>query len=116
MYDPGYGTVLSTLYWEQLAMFERQLNQQSKDKDKIYSFHAPHTYCIAKGKEHKAHEFGTKASITSGLKSGVIVNAWCMEENGKVGHTLNRMLEEIRQQLGHTPKRLVGDRGYRGVK
>ncbi len=104
------------LYRELLAMFERQLKQQSKDKDKIYSFHAPHTYCIAKGKEHKAYEFGTKVSITSGSKSGVIVNAWCMEENGYDGHTVNRTLEEIRQQFGHIPKRLVGDRGYRGMK
>jgi IS5 family transposase len=80
--DRKQGGEQRTLYRKLLAMFERQLNQQSKDKDKIYSFHAPHTYCIAKGKEYKAYEFGTKGSITSGLKSGVIVNAWCMEENG----------------------------------
>lgn len=53
---------------KELEMFARQLKQKKNDKDKIYSFHAPHTYCIAKGKEHKEYEIGTKASTTSGLK------------------------------------------------
>lgn len=34
-------------------LYERTLNQQPKDKNKIYSLHEPQVYCIAKGKDHK---------------------------------------------------------------
>lgn len=77
-----------SVYFEKLKLFERQLRQRKKDTDKIYSFHAPHTYCIAKGKEHKEYEFGTKVSITSGINSGVILSAYCLEKNDYDGHTL----------------------------
>ncbi len=103
------------LYFEKLKLFERQLRQRKKDTDKIYSFHAPHTYCIAKGKEHKEYEFGTKVSITSGIDSGVITSAYCMEKNDYDGHTLQRTLKQIERLFGAVPKRLVADRGYRGV-
>ena len=52
---------------------ERVLNQQSKDKDKIYSLHEPQVYCIAKGKDHKPYEYGTKASIVSTATDGIIL-------------------------------------------
>lgn len=104
-----------SVYFEKLKLFERQLRQRKKDTDKIYSFHAPHTYCIAKGKEHKEYEFGTKVSITSGINSGVIMSAYCLEKNDYDGHTLSRTLEQIKRLFGTVPKRLVADRGYRGV-
>jgi IS5 family transposase len=32
---------------------------------KLYSWHAPETECIAKGKAHKPYEFGVKVSLTT---------------------------------------------------
>jgi IS5 family transposase len=67
--------------------------------------------CIAKGKEHKEYEFGTKVSITSGINSGVIMSAYYLEKNDYDGHTLSRTLEQIKRLFGTVPKRLVADRG-----
>ena len=41
----------------------RVLNQQPKDKNKIYPLHEPKVYGIAKSKDHNAKEYGSKASI-----------------------------------------------------
>lgn len=35
------------------ALFHRALQQKRGDKQKIYSLHEPHVYCMSKGKEHK---------------------------------------------------------------
>ncbi len=48
---------------EAFALYRRVLGQKRQDSEKIYSLHEPHVYCIAKGKEHKKYEFGTKASL-----------------------------------------------------
>ncbi len=57
-------------YEEQLSLFQRVLNQQRHDKDKVYSLHAPEVYCMAKGKEHKPYEFGSKVSLVRGASTG----------------------------------------------
>ena len=46
-----------------LALFNRVINQQRNDKQKIYSLHEPHVACIAKGKVAKKYEFGSKVSV-----------------------------------------------------
>ena len=46
-----------------LLLYVRVLNQQPKDKNKIYPLHKPKVYCIAKNKDHNAKEYGSKASI-----------------------------------------------------
>ena len=48
--------------------------QEQKTKDKIYSLHEPDVACIAKGKAHKAYEFGTKVAVVRGRKTGVITS------------------------------------------
>jgi IS5 family transposase len=103
-------------YASMLRLFEHQLAQKKKDTEKIYSFHAPHSYCIAKGKEHKPYEFGTKASIGSTLHTGIIVSAFCLKENDYDGHTLPAVLEQTQRLLNHQAKEIIVDRGYRGVQ
>lgn len=34
-------------------LYDRVLNQKTKDRNKIYFLHEPEVYCVAKGKEHK---------------------------------------------------------------
>jgi IS5 family transposase len=48
-------------YKKDLELYQRCVNQQKTDKNKIYSLHKPHTKCIAKGNPHKQYEFGNKA-------------------------------------------------------
>ena len=50
-------------YERKLAIFEKILSQERDSKNKIYSIHEPHVYCVAKGKDHKKYEFGSKVSI-----------------------------------------------------
>jgi IS5 family transposase len=42
-----------SVYKEKMSLYRRAVNQQKSDKNKVYSFHKPHTQCIAKGKPHK---------------------------------------------------------------
>jgi IS5 family transposase len=60
---------------ENFALYRRVLAQKPQDTAKIYSLHEPHIYCVAKGKEHKKYEFGTKASIAMTKTHGIIVAA-----------------------------------------
>ena len=48
---------------DDLNLYRRALAQKRNDHDNIYSLHEPHIYCVAKGKEHKTYEFGTKANV-----------------------------------------------------
>lgn len=43
-------TELSTTLSEEIAMTKRLLTQKPKDKNKLYSLHAPEVECISKGK------------------------------------------------------------------
>lgn len=57
----------------QLALSERLLKQQRKDKGKLYSIHAPEVECIAKGKANKRYEFGCKVAMVSTSKDNWVV-------------------------------------------
>ena len=57
------------------------LAENPQDTDKIYSLHEPHISCVAKGKEHKKYEFGTKASVAMTKTHGIIVAAVAHERN-----------------------------------
>jgi IS5 family transposase len=48
---------------DSLEKTQRILTQQTQDKSKLYSFHAPEVECIAKGKVRKKYEFGVKVGI-----------------------------------------------------
>jgi IS5 family transposase len=55
--------------------YRRAVNQECHDKNKIYSLHEPEVSCICKGKEHKKHEFGSRAAIVMTKSNGIIVGA-----------------------------------------
>jgi IS5 family transposase len=54
---------LQEIFDHLLRMSKRLLSQDKKSKDKLYSLHAPETYCISKGKAGKPYEFGCKVSL-----------------------------------------------------
>lgn len=98
------------------ALYRRVLAQQPKDTQKVYSLHEPHIYCIAKGKEHKKYEFGTKASLALTKTSGILVAAVAHAQNVYDGHTLPEVLEAAEVVQGRRALRAIVDRGYRGRK
>jgi len=101
-------------HMERLDIMFRILTQERSDKDKVYSVHEPNTQCIAKGKDHKAYEFGNKSSFAYTRKEGIIVGALAFDNNPYDGHTLEPQLEQIRELTGFTPKVAIVDRGYKG--
>jgi transposase, IS5 family len=96
-----------------LEIFEQVLNQKKDDKNKIYSLHALEVACIAKGKEHKKYEFGSKVSFATAQKSNVILSAVNFRGNPNDNKTLEKTLQQIERLTGEKPKDAYVDRGYK---
>jgi IS5 family transposase len=96
--------------------YERVLNQQPKDTNKIYALHEPAVYCIGKGKDHKQYEYGNKVSIAATAHTNIIVGVVSHEQNCHDSHTLPEVLIHIENSRGQSVKNAVCDRGYRGKK
>lgn len=103
------------LHADDLALFKKVLQQKRSDTNKIYSLHEPDVQCISKGKEHKKYEFGSKVSITTTKKSGVIIGALNIKTNDYDAHTVDPAFEQQQRLTGIVLKRAFMDRGYRGI-
>jgi len=103
-------------YQQDFLLYERILKQHPKDKNKIYSLHEPQVYCVAKGKDHKQYEYGSKASIACTAKHNIIVGVASHERNLHDSHTLPEILRHIEKSRGTAAKQAVCDRGYRGKR
>jgi len=102
------------IYSERFALYLRMLLQKRGSKNKLYSLHEHHVYCMSKGKAHQRYEFGTKASITTTRDSGIIIGAQAFEKNIFDGHTVPAVLSQVQRLTGRVPSVGIGDRGYRG--
>jgi transposase, IS5 family len=103
-------------YANDVLVYLKVIGQKRDSKNKIYSLHETHVQCIAKGKDHKKYEFGTKTSFAYAPKTGVIVGALAFENNPFDGHTLEKALDQTTNLLGTRPSLGITDRGYRGQK
>ena len=98
----------------------RQIRSQKQKQRgwKLYSWHAPETECIGKGKAHKPYEFGCKVSITTTNKrckgGQFILHAKAFHGNPYDGHTLKQVVEETEALTGRHIERIYVDKGYRG--
>lgn len=99
-------------YREQMQCYQRIVAQRRHDKGKMYSVHEPEVYCLAKGKDQKHYEFGSKVSIAIN-RHGVIVGALNFRTNTYDGHTVAPALNQIHRITGKTPDVVLSDRGYR---
>jgi len=94
--------------------------KQRQRGPKLYSWHAPETECIAKGKAHKPYEFGVKVSLTTTNKrckgGQFILHAKALPGNPYDGHTLAEVLEETEALTGREIERVYVDKGYVGHK
>lgn len=97
-----------------------RLQRQNQRGRKLYSWHAPETECIGKGKAHKPYEFGCKVSITTTnrrCKGGqFVLHAKAFHGNPYDGHTLKQVIEETQALTGREVERIYVDKGYRGHK
>lgn len=109
---------LQKQYEGEFIVYKKVLTQERNTKDKIYSLHEPQTACIAKGKAHKAYEFGTKVAVVRGRNTGIITAVKRFSGNPHDSKTLEESLaqsERVRMKIGGTrPEVASTDRGFRG--
>jgi IS5 family transposase len=103
-------------YAERFYLFMRILLQEKNTPNKIYSLHESHAYAVGKGKDHKAWEYGTKASIVTTKKSGIIIGVASHEKNEHDSKTLEAALISANSNRVKPIKEAICDRGYRGKK
>ena len=103
-------------YKETFELFLKVSDQKRKDSNKIYSLHEQHIYAIAKGKDHKKYEYGTKASIVMTEKSNVIVGVVSHQTNEHDSKTLKSALSHANKHRTKQIQEAICDRGYRGKK
>ncbi len=103
--------------WNKASTIARQ---KRGDKDYIYSWHAPETECIGKGKARKPYEFGCKVSLATNIHPGkgghFILHAMALHGRPYDGHTLQTALDDINKNVGRAPKKAAADQGYKGHK
>lgn len=100
---------------ELLQKVERILTKKPKDKNKLYSLHAPEAECISKGKAKNPYEFGVKVSIATTLNEGLVVGMRSTLGNPYDGHVLHKALEQASILTNHRPKIAIVDKGYKGA-
>jgi IS5 family transposase len=92
--------------------------RQQERGPKLYSWHAPETECIGKGKAHKPYEFGSKVSITTTNRRSpggqFVLHAKALPGNPYDGHTLAEVIAETEALTGCAVARAYVDKGYRG--
>ena len=99
------------------AMRIRRQRQQ-KCEPTLYSWHAPETECIGKGKAHRPYEFVVKVSITTTNRrcegGQFVLYAKALPGNPYDGHTLAAVIEETEILTDRETERVYVDKGYRG--
>lgn len=103
-------------YSEEFYLFMRVLLQKRTSSNKIYSLHESHIYAMAKGKDNKSYEYGTKASIVSTYTDGIIVGVCAHDINQHDSKTLEAALGHAHTNRTTPIEEGVCDRGYRGIK
>jgi len=96
------------------GLVERLLAQKPKDRNKLYSLHAPEVVCISKGKARTPYEFGCKVGIATTNREGLVLAAKSFEGNPYDGHTLAATVDQAVEIGGVDPERIYVDKGYRG--
>jgi IS5 family transposase len=100
---------------EKLKLYQRAIEQQRADSDKVYSLHEPNVKCYTKGKAHKKYEFGSKASIVIDQQTGIIIEAQNFTETIHDSKTLPQVIDQCEALIGATLKQAYVDRGYWGI-
>ncbi len=101
---------------DKLNFLYNLLEKQNKEKKNLCSIHEPNVACIAKGKEGKKFEFGSKASIVMTKTTSIIIGVKDFQGNPFDGKTLKPSLDMAAETVGKMPKNVYTDRGYRGAQ
>ncbi len=103
-------------YQEEIDFYYQILEQKKQDKNKTYSIHKPYTACIAKGKAHTQYEFGNKVGLVVTYKTLIITAIKSFNGNPHDSKTIEPLLDQMQENIQHTPDELIYDRGGKGQK
>ena len=85
-----------------MLLYERSHHTATyRQKQDLPSLHKPFTACIAKGKGHKAYEFGNKVELILNPMGRVITDISAFEGNPDDSKTLAPLLDQMRQALAN---------------
>ena len=101
---------------EKLTALHKIYDDQINANKNLCSIHEPSVACIAKGKDGKKYEFGSKASIVMTKTTGIIIGVKDFQGNPFDGKTLKPSLDMASETVGKMPKNVFTDRGYRGAQ
>jgi IS5 family transposase len=115
----GDDQALNEVFLTALIKAQQIRGQKQRQRGwKLYSWHAPETECIGKGKAAKPYEFGVKVSLTTTNKRAkggqFILHAKALPGSPYDGHTLKEVLAETELLTGREIERAYVDKGYRG--
>lgn len=105
---------LAQIFKPELDLATRLLNQQVKDKNKIYALHEPNVVCISKGKSHNRYEFGSKVSLVMTHKKSLVTSSQSLDGNPYDGHTLKSALANAQNISKTKIDDAFVDKGYKG--
>jgi IS5 family transposase len=92
--------------------------QHRTSTEKLYSWHAPETECIGKGKVAKPYEFGCKVSVVTNNQKAAgghfVLSIEALHGRPFDGHTLKPAIDRLKNTTGVTPTRIYVDKGYQG--
>lgn len=108
------GDEVKKVFSELLKISHRLLTQKKKDKNKLYSLHAPEVECISKGKAHKKYEFGCKVGVVTTSKDNFVVGMQAFHGNPYDGHSLQNSMDQAERLGNFTARDVFVDRGYKG--
>ena len=99
-----------TRYKEAFDLYTKVINQKRKDSNKVYSLHESHIYAVAKGKDHKKYEYGTKASLVTTMKSNIIIGVVAHKKNEHDSKTLEAALSSANKHRNKPIVEAICDR------
>lgn len=105
---------LAQIFKPELELATKLLNQQVKDKNKIYALHEPDVVCISKGKSRNRYEFGSKVSLVMTHKKSLITSSQSLDNNPYDGHTLKSALTNAQKITQTKIDDAFVDKGYKG--
>ena len=97
-----------------LELAQRLYQQQSQDKHKLYSIHAPEVACISKGKAHKRYEFGCKVGVSASSEGGWVLGILAFHDSPYDGHTLEKSLAQVARISPVDVEHVFVDGSYQG--
>lgn len=117
-HEPALQEALAVSLVKEQTIKTQALNKTAPHKR--YSWAAPETECIGKGKPYKPYEFGVKATITTTnarIKAGMfVVHANALHGNPFDGHMLGKVLSETQALNVVAPTHAYVDKGHKGHK